>query len=114
MAVNSKIMSFSPISIGDDERLEELCALLNEMYQETQDEDNLMQIAADLMNEEIEAMNDDSYYVSAYYLYCIALYISANMYQTTILFDTEAQEFQVTTWGSWHEAWLSRHPEAIY
>ncbi len=47
-----------------------------------------------------------------YYGDVVALYVNmGDTYETTLLYDTEAHEFHVTSWGDWYEAYEAEQEE---
>lgn len=54
----------------------------------------------------VESCRDERAWVDSYYGDTIALYVNTGeTYDTTLLYDTEAKEFLVISWGDWYEAW---------
>lgn len=54
----------------------------------------------------VESCRDERAWVDSYYGDIIALYVNTGeTYDTTLLYDTEAKEFLVISWGDWYEAW---------
>lgn len=53
----------------------------------------------------IEAIRDEEVHDN-YYGDVVALYVNmGDTYDTTLVYDTDTQEFQVTSWGDWYEAY---------
>jgi hypothetical protein len=53
----------------------------------------------------VEAIRDEQVYDN-YYGDVVALYVNmGDTYDTTLVYDTETHEFQVTSWGDWYEAY---------
>jgi hypothetical protein len=54
----------------------------------------------------VVSCRDERAWVDSYYGDTIALYVNTGeTYDTTLLYDTEAKEFLVISWGDWYEAW---------
>ena len=52
----------------------------------------------------VEAIHSEYTWVSHYYGDITALYVNmGDTYDTTVLYDTEENEYHVTTWGDWYE-----------
>lgn len=60
----------------------------------------------------VESVTAEDYQVDNYYYNIIALYINmGDTYDTTIVYDTENNEFEVSSWGDWFERWESEHKQ---
>jgi hypothetical protein len=54
----------------------------------------------------VEGISEPDAYVNKYYYDTIAVYVNmGKTYETTVLYDTENEEFLVTSWGDWYENW---------
>lgn len=58
----------------------------------------------------IEALRGEGYHVDNYHHDLIATYVNfGDTYVTTLLYDTEAATFFLTSWGEWFEQWEQEH-----
>jgi hypothetical protein len=52
----------------------------------------------------IEAITMENAYVDKYWFNCVAIYVNVGeTYQETIIYDTDANEFELASWGDWYE-----------
>ena len=52
----------------------------------------------------VEAVKDEDAFVDKYWFDCIAIYINmSDTYIMTILYDTENEKFECTSWGDFYE-----------
>ena len=61
-----------------------------------------------------EAIRNESAYINRYYDDCIGIYVNmGDTYITTIVYDTELNEFKITSWGDFIEEWKAIQDEPI-
>lgn len=59
----------------------------------------------------VEPVRAENYQVDRYYYNIIALYVNTgNTYNLTLVYDTEAERFSITSWGDWFKSWERKHP----
>lgn len=60
----------------------------------------------------VEPVTDERAWVDHYYQNIIALYVNqGDTYDSTLLYDTEHGDFQVTSWGDFFEGWEQEYEE---
>jgi len=77
--------------------------------------DEIMDVANLYMDQcGVEALKDERAWINHYYGNIIALYVNTGeTYDMTLLYDTENQEFLLTSWGDFYENWESENRESI-
>lgn len=54
----------------------------------------------------VESLESEYAYVSSYFQNIIALYVNmGETYNNTLIFDTEREEFLISSWGDFFESW---------
>jgi hypothetical protein len=62
----------------------------------------------------VEAIRGEEHHVDNYHFDIIATYVNfGDTYVTTLLYDTEAHTFYLTSYGDWLEAWEQEHPREV-
>lgn len=62
----------------------------------------------------IEPIQPENAYVDHYYQNIVALYVNmGDPYTGTLLYDTENEEFMVTSWGDFFENWEQEHADEV-
>lgn len=62
----------------------------------------------------VEAIRREDYQVDNYYHNIVALYVNVgDPYSTTVVYDTEEEEFFICGYGDWVEGYKEENPDAI-